>query len=64
MISKKREIKLAPTTANQMLRKLLEGTKFQNCLKYKQVEFIFINEYTVNTIHSRFKGWSKRSIKE
>ena len=63
MTYKKLEIKPAPATTNQMFRKLLEGAKIQKCLKDKQVECIYIDEFTINTRHSQFRGWAKRGVK-
>ena len=46
-----------------MFRKLLEGAKIQKCLKDKQVEYIYVDEFTVNTRHSQFWGWVKRGVR-
>ena len=59
MTYKKLEIKPAPAATNQMFKKLLEGTKIQKYLKDKQVECIYIDEFTVHTSHSQFRGWAK-----
>ena len=63
MAYKRLEIKPAPATTNQMFRKLLEGAKIQKCLKDKQIECIYVDEFTVNTRHSQFRGWTKRGVK-
>ena len=63
MAYKRLKIKPAPAATNQMFRKLLEGAKIQKCLKDKQIECIYVDEFTVNTRHSQFRGWAKRGVK-
>ena len=63
MSYKKLEIKPAPAITNQMFRKLLEGVKIQKCLKDRQIECIYVDEFTVNTRHSQFRGWARRGVK-
>ena len=46
-----------------MYRKLLEGAKIQKYLKDRRVECVYVDEYTVNTRHHRFRGWTRRGIK-
>ena len=54
MTYKKLEIKPTSAATNQMFTKLLEGAKIQKCLKDKQVECIYIDEFKVITKHSQF----------
>ena len=39
-----------------MFIKLFEWKKLQKCLKDKQIECMYVDELTVNTRHSQFRG--------
>ena len=40
-------------------RNVLEGALIQNLIKEKDIEWIFINEFNVNSRHHAFRGWTK-----
>ena len=47
-----------------MFRKPHEVAKTQKCLKDRQIESIYVDEFTVNTRHSQFKGWVRKMSKD
>ena len=58
---KKLEKKPAPALTNDSLRSLLQVATIQNSIHDKGVEIIFIDEFSINTRHHRFCGWSKKN---
>ena len=63
MSYKKLERKPAPAIKDQMYRKLLYGAEIQKCLKDRWIEWIYVDEFTVNIRHHQFRGWAKKGIK-
>ena len=56
---KKLERKPAPATTTNSKRLLLEGAAIQKKLLELDVEVIFIDEFSVNSRHHEFSGWTK-----
>ena len=57
------EHKPAPATTLISIRKLLESASIHFELLSKGVELIFIDEFSVNTQHHKFRGWAPKGLK-
>ena len=60
---KKLEKKAAPTLTQVSWRKLLEGGMIQHKLISKNIETIYMDEFTVNTRGLSFRGWARKGDK-
>ena len=60
---KKLEKKPIPTQRPESRRIFLEGALIQALIKEKNVELIFIDEFSVNSRHHAFRGWTRKGRK-
>ena len=58
---KKLENKPAPALTNNSIHSLLQVATIQNSIHNKGIEIIFIDEFSINTRHHKFCGWSKKN---
>ena len=57
------ESKPAPATSLISIRKLLEGVFIQAELQNSGIELNFIDKFSVNTRHHKFRGWATKGKK-
>ena len=60
---KQMEKKSIKTVTSESIRKFFESAYLQNIIASKGVEMIYIDEFSINTRHHKFRGWSKRGEK-
>ena len=60
VLFKKMARKPEPVWTKESLERVLEEATIQQKLYLKDIEIIYIDEFSVNTRHYQFYGWSKR----
>ena len=60
---KKLEKKPAPAFTDLSYMQMLEVSMIQKLMFERDIEIIFIDEFSINTRHHRFYGWAKREFK-